>query len=180
VIRLFAGLSLPGEVRSALSSWAARSVGREEAVRLLPAESLHVTLVFLGGQEESHVEAISAAVVSAARPLPPLTVTGAAWLPPRRPGVLVADLSLPDELTALHRELVAALAPWHEPDTRPYRPHVTVGRVRRQQRISARDVLEPPALEFSAPELVLWRSLAEPGGSRYDPLASAPVSSPGR
>ena len=173
--RLFAGLSLPADVRVALSSWAARAVGRDEAVRPVAAESLHVTLVFLGSVDDTQTEAIAGAVVRAARPLPELAVTGAAWLPPRRPGVLVADLSLPDELVALHGSLVSALAPWHEPEARPFRPHVTVARVRRHERLREHDLVGPPELRFAARELVLWRSFAGPGGSRYEALASAPV-----
>ena len=144
-------------------------------MRLVASESLHVTLVVLGSVGESDVEAVCAAALPAARPLPPLAVTGAAWLPPRRPGVLVADLSLPDELVALHADLAQALSPWHEPEERAYRPHVTIGRARRGERLHPREVLEPPALEFSVPALVVYRSHMGPGGSTYEPLARAAV-----
>lgn len=175
MIRLFAALELPGEVRAALAAWAARAVGREAAVRLVAVDSLHVTLVFLGSVEETEAPAIGEAVVGAARPLGEMLVGGAAWLPQRRPGVLVADLEAPAALAALHGDLVAALAPWHEPETRPLRPHVTVARVRRGRRIRVGDVPAPPSLRFAASALVLYRSHASPGGSTYEALASAPV-----
>src|SRR4051812_27531437 len=106
-MRLFAALELPAVTRSALSSWAARTVGREPAVRLLAADALHITLVFLGSVDDAEVDAAGAALLACAREVRDLSVIGAAWLPPRRPGVLVADLTLPDALAALQRDAAA-------------------------------------------------------------------------
>lgn len=171
-MRLFAGLELPGEVRSALASWAARVSARERMVRLISTDALHVTLVFLGAQPVSELEAIGQTVVSEARPLEPLAVRNAAWLPPQRPAVLVADLIEDgDRLATLHADLTAALLPWHEPEERSFRPHVTVARVRRGQRLPVGDVVTPPRLIFDAAALVLFQSFAEPGGSRYEAVA---------
>jgi 2'-5' RNA ligase len=177
--RLFAALELPGAARSALASWGARVAGSEPGVRLVPIGSLHVTLVFLGSQPLEQVKELAGAVVSAARALAPLTVTRAAWLPSRRPGVLVADLAEEDgdgELTALQADLVAALAPWHEPEARGFRPHVTVARVRRGARIDPRQqVAEPPVLRFAPTALVLYRSRPGGAGAVYEAVASAPL-----
>lgn len=142
----------------------------------MSAEALHVTLVFLGSQTEADVEDIAQAVVEQARPLDPLAVLRAAWLPPRRPGVLVCDL-IEDgsRLFDMHAGLVEALAPWHEPEERTFRPHVTVARVRRGERVAVREVAEPPRLIFDAAALVLYRSHTGPGGSRYEALARAPL-----
>lgn len=172
-VRLFAALELPDEARLPLAAWAAALAG-DPALRLVAPESLHVTLVFLGWQAEDDVDAIAAAVTGAARPLGELSVRGAAWLPsPRRPGVLAADLAAPSELAELHADLVAALLPWHEPETRPLRAHVTVARVRRGARLRSRAVPAPPALRFAASALVLHRSHLGAGGSRYEPVARA-------
>ena len=173
--RLFAALELPGEVRAALAAWGARAAGPEPAIRLVAGDALHVTLVFLGERAPEEVAAIAAAVVGAVRPLDPLRVAGAAWLPPRRPGVLVADLEAAAGLMALQAALVGALAPWHEPERRGFRPHVTVARVRRNGSIARRDVLAPPALHFAPTALVLYRSHLGPGGSSYEAVASAPL-----
>lgn len=170
--RLFAALELPGEVRSALSSWAARVSAREPAVRLVSTDALHVTLVFLGTQPLERAEAIGRTLIAQARPLDSLAVSGAAWLPERRPGVLVADLVEDgDRLAGLQADLAGALAPWAEPERRAYRPHVTMARVGRGERIGQREVPAPPRLVFDPAALVLYRSHPEPGGSRYEPLA---------
>jgi 2'-5' RNA ligase len=175
VTRLFAALELPGEVRAALAAWGARAAGRDPAIRLVAGEAMHVTLVFLGERAPGEVSEIAATVVGAARPLDPLRIAGAAWLPPQRPGVLVADLEAAAGLMALQAALVDALAPWHEPERRGFRPHVTVARVRRNVSLARRDVPAPPALRFSPTALVLYRSHLGPGGSSYEAVASAPL-----
>lgn len=175
-MRLFAALELPGEVRAALVSWGARVSAREPAVRLVQADALHVTLVFLGEQPESELGAIGRTVVSQVRSLGPLQVGAAAWLPARRPGVLVADLGEEgDRLAKLQADLGAALSAWHEPGTRDYRPHVTVARVRRGERISGGEVAAPPRLVFEPVALALYRSFAQRGGSRYEAVARIPL-----
>jgi RNA 2',3'-cyclic 3'-phosphodiesterase len=171
-VRLFAALELPGDVRAALSSWAARVSSREPAVRLVSTDALHVTLVFLGSQAEFELEDIGRAVIGEARPIGPLAVTDAAWLPPRTPRVLVADLiEEADRLARLQADLVEALSAWHEPEERAFRPHVTVARMRRGERVSLREVPAPPRLVFEAAALVLYRSYASRDGSIYEPVA---------
>lgn len=171
-IRLFAALELPGDVRAALAGWAVRAVGRNPAVRPVSPAALHVTLVFLGTQPAEDAAAIGEAVLAQARPLAPLTVRGAAWLPARRPRVLVVDLFEDgDALSGLQRAVAAALSARHEPEARPFRPHVTVARVRRGARPAQRDVLAPPRLIFDVPALVLYRSLLRTGGASYEPVA---------
>ena len=83
-----------------------------------------------------------------------------------------------DGLGALQSALVARLAEaiGFEPERRAFRPHVTVGRVPRGARVMA-DALEPPppALEFDARALTLYRSHTGRGGARYEALTSASV-----
>lgn len=171
-VRLFAALEPPAEARAALAGWGTQVAAAQPALRTVGPEALHVTLVFLGAHPAAEAAAIGRAVLGAARPLDALTVDGAAWLPSGRPGVLVADLSEPaGRLAALQAGLTAALTPWREPEVRPFRPHVTVARVRRGARITRREVPAPPAVRFAAEALALFGSVSEPGGSRYEALA---------
>ena len=84
-------------------------------------------------------------------------------------------VALADEpaLTALQGDLVRALCQsldW-EPERRAFRPHVTVGRLRRGERPRACELdRPPPALEFRAPAVTLYSSHTGRGGSRYEPL----------
>lgn len=174
-MRLFVALDLPAAVRSTLAAWA--DAAAPAAVRRVPAANLHVTLAFLGSRDERQAVAVAALLPGLARPLGALHTAGALWLPPRRPGVLSVALADGEELAALHAQLTAALeaAIGFAREQRPFRPHVTVGRVARGTRIDARRELDPPApdLSFSADGLTLYRSHTGPGGSRYEPLARA-------
>ena len=116
---------------------------------------------------------VAALLASLARPLHALTTADALWLPPRRPGVLVVGLTAGADLRALHGDLGIALADafGFEPDRRDFRPHVTVGRVRRGTRVPADPLRPPPALAFSAEALELCRSHTGPRGACYEPLA---------
>ena len=175
-MRLFAALEIPGDVRSAMSAWAARAVGRDPAVRLVSTDALHLTLVFLGSQDEEDADEIGSVVCDAARRLPSLAISDAAWLPARRPGVLVADVVEDHEdLGDLQSDLAEGLSAWHEPETRAFRPHITVARVRRGQKIALREVPAPPRLIFDPTAIVLYRSHTGPQGARYEALASAPL-----
>jgi len=49
-VRLFAALDLPVDVRTTLAAWAASTVGRDDRMRLVSTDSLHVTLVFQIGR----------------------------------------------------------------------------------------------------------------------------------
>jgi 2'-5' RNA ligase len=171
--RLFAALVLPDAARAALHAWARPVCAADPALRALAPEALHVTLVFLGSQPEDRVAELAALVTAAAGPLPELTVTGAALLPPRRPGVLVADLSCPPQLAGLQGALAAALEPFRPLEARPYRPHVTVARVRRDAR-PAPPAAPPPALAFAPAGVALYRSRLGPAGARYELLTALP------
>ena len=120
---------------AALDRWAAEAAG--EGLRRVPAASLHVTLAFLGERPDAEADALGAAVAGAASPVGGLRVGAPAWLPPRRPGVLAVDLVDGDGACArLQAAVATALADLgaFRPERRPFRPHVTVARVRRGAR----------------------------------------------
>lgn len=172
-MRLFAALELPAAVRTALAGWATTEVGESPEVRLLAPESLHLTLCFLGWRDEADVGEIGDAVSACADPVPGLALAEPAWLPPRRPRVLAVDLADGDgALAALQRRVSDALvaAAGYEPEKRPFRPHVTVARVRRGARVRAGELAVPAQLAFTGEALTLFRSRLARGGASYEPL----------
>jgi 2'-5' RNA ligase len=172
--RLFAGLDLPEATRDELAAWAADATRGREGLRLIDATMLHVTLCFIGWREEGDAEAIGAAVTGSAAAAPELAVGGAAWLPPRRPRVLAVDLEdAGGALAALQRKVSDALvaAAGYAPERRPYRPHVTVARVRASARLRPFALDPPTVAPFRGTALTLYRSFPAPGGARYDPVA---------
>jgi 2'-5' RNA ligase len=171
-VRLFVALDLPADVRTVLASWA--DAAAPPAVRRVPAVNLHVTLAFLGSRGEDEAVAVAGLLAAHARPVGSLQTADALWLAPRRPSVLTVALRADPALPALQGELAAALqgAIGLQAEARPFRPHVTVGRVARDTRIDARRALEPPPpqLSFRPPALTLYRSHSGSGGARYEAL----------
>ena len=172
-MRLFVALDLPEEVRVSLAAWGGEVVERAGgALRAVPPENLHLTLAFLGARKEREAPGIGAIVTAASGATPHLSLGAPLWLPPRRPGVLTIEVHQDDgALTTLQASLVAALHAGADftPEARPFRPHITVARVPRGQRIRPRDADLPPSpsATFDATALTLYRSSA----GRYEPLA---------
>jgi RNA 2',3'-cyclic 3'-phosphodiesterase len=171
--RLFVALDLPAFVRGELAAWGREAVGGEPGVRPLAAESLHVTLCFLGWRELAQAQDVGEAALACARPVPALATAQAAWLPPRRPSVLVVDLEGDGAIAEMQSCVVESLvaAAGYEPEARPFRPHVTVARLRRGTRRPKAELPSPPRLAFAGESLTLYRSQLRRGGARYEPLA---------
>jgi RNA 2',3'-cyclic 3'-phosphodiesterase len=200
-LRLFIALELPESVRDALAEWRSEVIGAVPALRPVPAESLHVTLCFLGWRFASEVSAIGAACTAAGSVgRAALTVADALWLPPRRPRVLSVALSddsgrLSAVQALLSHELEAG--GWYVPEKRPFLAHVTVARMGKEGRREAggrvgekgrrgvgkggrvgRDVAlaDPPPLSFEGSTVTLFQSRLSPKGAQYVALATVALA----
>jgi 2'-5' RNA ligase len=177
-VRLFVALDLPAPVRAEVSAWAASAVGRDERLRLVGDESLHATLVFLG--ECPDPAPAAKALASALDPVPEapaLSIAGPLWLAPRRPHVLTVAIADPSGgLAAIHGAVLDALVreAGHAAERRPFRPHVTVARIR--GRLRPFELLMPPELTFRPPAVTLYRSVLGRGPASYEALASVRLS----
>ncbi len=178
--RMFVALDLPPEARSALAAWRDELVEGRRDLRPVRTEALHVTLVFLGWQDEKAAEAIASAAFEACSGLPAarLKAGGIRPLPPRDPRLFALDLEDEDGRagavqSAISRALEAGR--WYRPEKRPFWPHLTLARVKRRERRvpPLPDAPAPPAEAFSAGRLTLYRSTLRPQGAIYDPLAEA-------
>ena len=64
--RLFVALDLPDAIRQGIAAWGEEALA-DPALRPVPAESLHITLAFLGSGPEEDVERVAAAMERARR-----------------------------------------------------------------------------------------------------------------
>jgi RNA 2',3'-cyclic 3'-phosphodiesterase len=176
--RMFVALDLPAQARSVLAAWRDGLVEGRRDLRPVRAEALHVTLVFLGWQDEKATEAIASTAFEACSGLPAARLRAGAVrpLPPRDPRLFAVDLE--DEegrAGAVQSAISDALEAgrWYRPEKRPFWPHLTLARVKRCERRvpPLPDAPSPPPDAFQAGLITLYRSTLRPQGAIYEPLA---------
>lgn len=179
--RLFVALDLPDPVKAGIEAWGGEQL-TDPALRPVRREALHVTLVFLGYRAEKEIPRLAEIVEASAAPPPRIELGAPVAKPsPSRARLFALPASSPETAglqAEIERELVAARL--HEPEKRPFWPHVTVARVRPQGRGSKRParVSTPPGglpqellQPFSGVRVTLYRSELQPQGAQYTPLA---------
>jgi 2'-5' RNA ligase len=179
--RLFVALDLPDDMREGIVAWGREALA-DPALRPVAPESLHITLAFLGYRPEKEIERIAAAVEESAGPAPWVELRDPEQRPPRGRARVFALPAISPGAEALQAGLEQRLVEegFYEPEKRLFWPHVTVARVRPEARGSRRPavVSEPPGplpLGLSEPQIAvrmtLYRSVLQPTGARYVPLA---------
>jgi len=136
-IRAFVAVQLTVEVAAVLSDTSQQLALSLPGglVRWLKPEAIHLTLRFLGETKWAQLPALSAALDTAVRELPPFSLPLGClgcFPNPRRPRVLWLGLQDQDrQLQQLKRAVDASLAPhgW-EPERQAFQPHLTLGRVK--------------------------------------------------
>jgi 2'-5' RNA ligase len=183
-LRLFFALELGAAARARAAAVAAalrEPCGSE--VRWVREESLHVTLRFLGSVDPARVEDLAREVGLATRSVAPFSASLAGVLvfpSPRRPRVIALGLEPREALAALAAGVErGAVAAGFEPEERPFRPHLTLGRVRDPRRFSlaagVTGSVTAAGDAWDVMETVLFRSDLARSGARYTPLARIPL-----
>ena len=175
--RLFLALELPSETRSAVVEWRSGALDARSDLRPVAPEALHVTLVFLGYQYEKEIGRIWSTAFEAVRahPAPFLEPADVVPVPRARdPRLFALDLVDPaGDCGALQLAASDALAAarFYKPEKRPFWPHVTLARVKRDVRRAPPLGGDRPSIEpFTAPLVTLYRSVLRREGARYEPL----------
>ena len=180
--RLFVALDLPEDIREALSAWQHHELGALPELRPVAPESLHVTLCFLGWRDLGEVGRIGELAVGAACSVRSIELGEAVWLPRRAPRALAVEVHDAGGACAALQGAVSdvlAASGFYERETRPFFPHVTVGRVRGRRAgrgLGRRVPPPPPPLRFDGAAVTLYRSRPTAGGAAYEPLARARLS----
>lgn len=189
-LRLFIAVELSAEVRQALARLQ-QDLQRQlppKVVRWTNADGVHLTLKFLGDTPESRVAAITQGITSAAAGFAPfeLRVAGLGCFPnPRQARVLwVGVPDVPKALAGLQRAVDLQMARLDFPrETRPFSPHLTLGRVNDRSSSAERQALAGLLMRkqvgdlgtVSVQEVVLFQSELRPGGAVYTELARSRV-----
>jgi 2'-5' RNA ligase len=178
---MFLALDLPEAARDELAAWRDHLIADRNDLRPVGTASLHVTLVFLGWQDEAAADRIAAAAFDAGRGVAPPTLTpaGVRPVPPRDPRLFALDLA-DEEGRAVELQVAISAAleagRWYRPEKRPFWPHLTLARVKRGVRRAPPLRDEPaPSEPFEIRRLTLYRSTLRPQGALYEPLARLPL-----
>jgi len=182
--RLFVAVPVPPDALAACRALLdpVRSGPHARAVRWVRTENLHLTLRFLGEVPDGRVSAVGAAVREAAAGLNAFAVilAGTGVFPDsRHPRTIWLGIERgADELGAAVRALDPPLMNlgW-PPETRPYRPHVSIARTDAAApadtlaaAAALREAAEGWRVVFEATTIALYRSHLGAGPPRYEPL----------
>jgi RNA 2',3'-cyclic 3'-phosphodiesterase len=171
-------MPLPEPAVAALLAALAASRDRFPDVRWLGADTLHVTLLFLGDTDGSRIAPIREAVDATARAFTPFEAAtgngGGRVGHERRGGLGVAWLNLgrgADQVSAIARALSLRLDAGEGWPAKGHAAHVTVAR--RATRPLVRALELPGAVapvSWDADRLVLFASHLGPSGPQYEPV----------
>ncbi len=186
MIRTFIAIDLPEPVQGALDRFERELRGADAPVAWIKPDRIHLTLKFLGDVPPERIPEIQSAlgnVSAVVRPFrlrpsgcgafPSLGAMRVVWV-----GLHEED----DSLGRLQKEVEAAMVPFgFKPEDRPFKPHLTLGRVRGRQKLHAlQEILMAnqsfEAEAFDVDELVLYKSELRPAGAVYTPLFRAPFT----
>lgn len=154
---------------------------RDAGLRPSPPEQTHITLRFIGDIDESLIGTLTSCVersVSGFRPFE-LKVSGMGAFPNEgRPSVIWMGASPGDIMGAMAGRLGSELRRAGIGfDTKPFKPHVTMARVRGQQ--VPRGIFEDHRYEVFATtectEVRVMSSVLGPGGARHSVLSRVPL-----
>ena len=188
--RLFIALDLPDPLREGIVAWGREQL-RDPALRVVAPESLHITLAFLGYLPEKEIGPLAEIVQGLGATAPSIELGEPVAKPSLRRARLFALPATSSGTVVLQSELEEALVAkrLYKPEKRAFWPHVTVARVKSESRGSRRPAAVKGAPGALAKRLLepalcvrvtLYRSVLQPQGSRYTPLAQVELSRDGR
>jgi RNA 2',3'-cyclic 3'-phosphodiesterase len=172
-VRLFVGIELPGDVRTAIEVATAPLRTTIPGFRWVPAENLHLTLVFVGWVDPGDVEPIGTAVAASVTSAGRFTARlGRAGKFPERGKARILWVGFDGGADALAdladraRDGVADRVT----DSRPFRPHVTVARARQPVRLtaSALEAVAPLDRDVAVDAVTVFRSHLGSPHPRYE------------
>jgi len=191
MIRAFIAIELPAAIQEGIDRETAqiRLTLKTTLVRWVAKQNVHLTLKFLGDVSASTLEQIAAQLAQQMKSFSPfeMSVGGLGVFPNHnKPRVIWIGLKAPEDLTII-AEIIETTASSYGfiRETRPFSPHLTIGRVR-QPISEIENRLIRSSLEFvkanqlgrmSVHELIIFRSDLKPSGAVYTKLHAIPLQS---
>lgn len=180
-LRAFLAVELPMSVRDAVSK-AMDGLRAElpEEVRWVDGDKLHLTLKFIAELEPTKLPRLLRSAATKLVRTEPFSVelAGLGAFPSARQARVLwlgVTTGAPQLARAARRLDAAAARVGAERDRRPYRAHLTLGRLREPIALPLERLVPPDPQRFPVEEVVLYESRLASSGSTYIPLARLPL-----
>jgi 2'-5' RNA ligase len=182
--RLFAAINLPDEIKNVLKEIQTKlkKENRRVAIKWVEPEIIHLTIHFFGEIPETKMQDVKTILKEASRGIKPITLvlSSLGGFPnlsqPRVIWVGLKEINS-KELPKLLSQLQTALIKNGFPrETRPWQPHLTLGRLPYPQTCHGLN-LSIPQLTFTANSFELMESELRPEGPKYTTLQTFPFLS---
>lgn len=182
-LRCFISIEIPDAVKNSIENVidSLRKSGAD--VKWVSNKNIHITLKFLGSTDESLIDAIREALakkISAYSPFS-LALSGTGYFPSgRHPRVIWIGIEDPGVLADLQKDIDKEMMRFGYPEEiRPFSPHLTIGRVRSDKRMTEmlKRIDEFRTAGFGELEIkgiTLMKSELKPAGAQYYSLAEIP------
>jgi len=148
-----------------------------QGVNWVKERNLHLTLLFLGDVDSTRINELSGILEQATEIATPfnLSLQGLELFPYKEPRLIWATLLEQDDaLLQWHKSLLKEIhRAGFEPDVKPLKLHITLGRIKTKLPVSKeREILESKVDKdfFSYNTLTLYRSILKPEGPVYQIL----------
>lgn len=192
-MRLFVALDIDVAIRQRIAGFLDGIREFAPDVRWVRAESLHLTLKFIGEQPDGRLSTIQGALAEIHSPATGLNFHGYGFFPTARSArVFWVGVDADESLAHLASRVEQALEPLGiKPEGREFSPHLTLARGksgapqrrsgdrpnRSFQRLQEKlDALPPPEFgTMTAREFFLYQSKLSPAGSQYTQLQRFPL-----
>lgn len=190
LLRTFIAADIPPTIQKSIQLCMddLRSTIGNSSVRWIPVHNIHLTLKFLGDISEARLDSLSRVLLTEAdsHSAFDISISGLDSFPnSKRARVLYIGIQASAGLDALQRRIEAACARvGFESESRPFSPHLTIGRVRQRipssDQIRIRKTLNDTKIDSLGTARVdsihLYKSERKPSGSVYAKLFSAPLA----
>lgn len=170
---MFVAIDLPERIAEGLAALDPQLAG----LRWARAEQAHLTLCFLGTVADNHERMLLDALAGLHESRFPLTLRGmGCFTRHRQPAVIwVGVAAAPPPLFHLqHQMREATLAAGLTMDSKPFHPHITVGRCKNVNMAETRDLLKNHAGDdfgtFEVTGFTLYASILHPEGAEHLPV----------
>lgn len=180
IIRIFFAVDLPDPLRKKVEDVInhLRKTAKSNGIRWSKPENLHITLQFLAEIKSEHLpklmENVNNHLAQSLNRIPFRLGSLHLFPNPYRPRVIVLEVLQQDHLLKLSQVLGEAIqATGYAIEERPFRAHLTLGRIKQPQGMSLSFISDCPLPDFEPiqlEEVVLFRSEPQPDGSKYTVL----------